>query len=543
MARSIALTAQEETLKQLLLDVSTYISTRDGCKRPQLRFTGGWVRDKLLGFRSQDIDIGIDSMTGYDFGKSMEQFLAQPGIRERYPENVLGTLAKIEANPEKSKNLATATTKMLGLGIDLVNLRKETYSADSRNPQMEFGTPTEDAFRRDATVNALFYNLETSQLEDLTGRGLKDMQRRVLKTPLPALQTFKDDPLRMLRVIRFASRLKYDIAEEDEAAMRDSSIKAALKLKISRERVGVEIVKMLKGPDPHTALRLIHRLGLYNDIFTDPTDPDCVMASDRTWKGAYDQLLSLTKANEYQDADLQERKIARILLRDRTDDFHAWMVACFVPWAGKKAEIPGKSTMKRLPSPAGIAAREGIKATNSIYNIVDNAAAYLQDVIVVKESTTKMQQLNTVPSQRKQESDARVAQGQAIRTWGAHWRSSVMFALLTQIAETPSGTGTQFDDLHWGGCLLTSPGSAKLLDGYAKWLSYLEKLNLLDVDQLKPTVNGKQVSEALGGPKSGPWMKKALDIAFEWQLRNPDESDPTGGITEVVERKGELGLL
>ena len=80
-----------------------------------------------------------------------------------------------------------------------------------------------------------------------------------------------------------------------------------------------------------------------------------------------------------------------------------------------------------------------------------------------------------------------------------------------------------------------------VLDGYACWLSNLQTLDLLDVDRLKPIVNGNQLSNALG-IKSGPWMKKALDIAMEWQLRNPEDTDPAGGITEVVERKSELGI-
>lgn len=247
MARQISLTEQEATLRQLLLDVSTYIGTQEGCTKPELRFTGGWVRDKLLGSTSVDIDIGIDTMTGFQFGNLMKQYLTQPETNAKYNQDVLGGLAKIDANPEKSKHLETVTTRILGLDIDLVNLRKETYAEDSRNPQMEFGTPEEDALRRDATVNALFYNLTSEKVEDFTKRGLKDMERKVIKTPLPPLQTFKDDPLRVLRAIRFASRLEYQIAEEDENAMSDESIKDALKLKISRERVGVELTKMLKG--------------------------------------------------------------------------------------------------------------------------------------------------------------------------------------------------------------------------------------------------------------------------------------------------------
>ena len=246
-SRVITLTEKEATLRQLLLDVSGYIGTQPGYTKPDLRFTGGWVRDKLLGTTSVDIDIGISNLTGLQFGTFMEQCLKQPDIQAKYDSKALGRLAKIEANPEKSKHLETITTRILGFDIDLVNLRKETYVEESRNPTMEFGTPEEDALRRDATVNALFYNLSTSEVEDFTGRGLQDMERKVVKTPLAPLQTFKDDPLRVLRAIRFASRLEYDIASEDEEAMRDSSIKEALKLKISRERVGVELTKMLKG--------------------------------------------------------------------------------------------------------------------------------------------------------------------------------------------------------------------------------------------------------------------------------------------------------
>lgn len=247
MEKSIQLTDKEATLQHLLLDVSNYIAA-NGETKPDLRFTGGWVRDKLLGHTSEDIDISISSMTGYRFGGFMKDFLESLASNNpEYGQDILGSLNKIEANPEKSKNLETATTKILGLDIDLVNLRKETYVEHSRNPIMEFGSPEEDASRRDSTVNALFYNLQTSEIEDFTGRGLQDMQLQLLKTPLSPYQTFKDDPLRVLRTIRFASRLAFRIDQADEQAMSEGSIKEALRLKISRERVGVELIKMLQG--------------------------------------------------------------------------------------------------------------------------------------------------------------------------------------------------------------------------------------------------------------------------------------------------------
>lgn len=252
MHRDIELTSVEKTLQRILLDVSAWTE-----KKPELRFAGGWVRDKLRGEDSSDIDVAISSMTGQEFAHHMKDYLNQPGILVKYnlesngnsgpTKNVLGGINKIAANPEKSKHLETVTTKMLGLEIDLVNLRKETYTDDSRNPQMEFGSPKEDALRRDATVNALFYNLHTSTVEDFTGLGLSDLEDQIIRTPLQPYWTFKDDPLRVLRLIRFASRFGYEIDREVEQAMADDSIKAALPAKVTRERVGKEIEKMLHG--------------------------------------------------------------------------------------------------------------------------------------------------------------------------------------------------------------------------------------------------------------------------------------------------------
>ena len=271
------LTDNEVNVRQLLLDTSNHIGTNNKAK-PTLRFAGGWVRDKLLGSASDDIDVAIDNMTGEDFGMAMKAFVSSPEAKPKYTsteqgKKIIGNLALIEANPEKSKHLATATVRMFGLDVDLVNLRKETYATDSRTPQMEFGTAEEDALRRDSTINALFYNIHSSEVEDFTGRGLTDLERKTIKTPLPPLQTFRDDPLRVLRHIRFASRLGFCIDSEDEQAIRDPSIKEEFKsrvtrtvnqpkdvkktkgqaskssteLKISRERVGIEVSKMLKG--------------------------------------------------------------------------------------------------------------------------------------------------------------------------------------------------------------------------------------------------------------------------------------------------------
>lgn len=247
--QKIQLTPRESQLRNLLLDAARYIDESKEIKdKIELRWAGGWVRDKLLGLQSHDIDTAINAMTGHRFCEKMQDYLKDEESMKKHSLTAkdMGSLHKILANPEKSKHLETANTRLYDFDLDFVNLRKETYSEDSRNPQMEFGTAEEDALRRDATINALFYNLHTDLVEDFAG-GLEDMKAKCIRTPLDPYTTFMDDPLRVLRLIRFASRLGFAIDQESEASMSNPSVMEALRLKISRERVGVELDKMLKG--------------------------------------------------------------------------------------------------------------------------------------------------------------------------------------------------------------------------------------------------------------------------------------------------------
>ncbi len=110
----------------------------------------------------------------------------------------------IKCNNDKSKHLETAVIKVQNQFIDLVNLRSEEYGEESRVPEIKIGTPEQDALRRDLTINSMFYNINKGLIEDLTGRGLIDLKNKMANTPLQPLKTFVDDPLRVLRTIRFA---------------------------------------------------------------------------------------------------------------------------------------------------------------------------------------------------------------------------------------------------------------------------------------------------------------------------------------------------
>lgn len=166
----------------------------------------------------------------------------------------MGRLTKIEAKPEQSKHLETATARVFDLSLDWVQQRgQEVYTEGSRIPTVvrlfrpyppldplltrdpvtqAFGTPLEDAERRDLTINSLFYNLRTRAIEDQTDKGLSDLgfvpgQPRKIRTPLEPVKTFHDDPLRVVRAVRFAARFgrEYELDREMEDAIKREEIK------------------------------------------------------------------------------------------------------------------------------------------------------------------------------------------------------------------------------------------------------------------------------------------------------------------------------
>lgn len=447
----VRLTEVESKLQSLLLDVCEYIHSQNVKSQSttpapiELRFTGGWVRDKILGVESHDIDVAINTMTGYAFALQMVQFLEIAENASKYQidtERGSGGLHKIKANPEKSKHLETVTTKLFGLDLDFVNLRKETYTEESRNPQMDFGTPEEDALRRDATINAMFYNLQTAKIEDLTGKGFDDIKKGIIRTPLEPYQTFKDDPLRILRLIRFASRLGYLIDPAAEEAMANSEVKHALRLKISRERIGVEIEKMLHGPDPVMALSLVERLRLYEDIFTNPSADIKGNPEIGRLKPAYDVVSSIVDARKTvnhvtkNDAHQKNKSVLEeILIRDINETYIAWILACTMPWSGVPTPEPNKPGRKATPVVTTVV-REGIKATNKVCDVTSASKENFEDIQTVQQRFIAKKR-HPLKSWEGEDATARNTLGMAVRKWGSSWRSQVLFAILYEISDNP----------------------------------------------------------------------------------------------------------
>lgn len=258
----IALTELEQQVFHALLEAVGHFGLGT-----TVRVAGGWVRDKLLGKSSDDIDIVVDDMSGEEFALKVAEYMTQSAAG-----SMVSSVGVVKQNPDQSKHLATACFRLYGLDLDVNNLRTETYTQDSRIPVTTIGTPTEDAQRRDFTVNALFYNLNTGSVEDFTGSGLTDLRDRIIRTPLPASETFRDDPLRMLRAVRFATRLDFRLDAPVLAAASDNDMHQLLEAKVSRERFGIEVDKMMMaaGRCPVAALALMQQTRLLAPVFICP---------------------------------------------------------------------------------------------------------------------------------------------------------------------------------------------------------------------------------------------------------------------------------
>ena len=252
----IKLTSLEEKIFDFLRNVKNYFNLKT-----ELRVAGGWVRDHLLGLPSDDIDIALENMTGKQFAEYIK----------KYPdkENIVGKDYTVDSNVEKSKHLETVGIKIYGQKIDFVNLRSETYT-QSRIPEMKMGDAISDARRRDLTINALFYNIGTKQVEDYVG-GLNDLNDKILRTPLEPTETFKEDPLRVLRALRFKSRFSnFNLDPKMIEAMSNPEVQKAYVEKVSTERAGPEIMKLMTGEDPVSSLKILFETDLYKSVFNIP---------------------------------------------------------------------------------------------------------------------------------------------------------------------------------------------------------------------------------------------------------------------------------
>lgn len=203
---------------------------------------GGIVRDIFLNRNSKDVDILV-------VGSGIE--LATAVAKEISPKCEVTVF----------KNFGTAQVVFNGELIEFVGARKESYSHDSRNPIVEDGTLLDDISRRDFTVNAMAIGINGNEKGKLIDyfKGLEDLQNKILRTPLDPDITFSDDPLRMMRAVRFASQLNFSIAEDTFASIQKNSSRLEI---ISVERIMDEFNKILLSPKPSIGIQLCEQTDL-----------------------------------------------------------------------------------------------------------------------------------------------------------------------------------------------------------------------------------------------------------------------------------------
>ena len=208
---------------------------------------GGFVRDIFLKRESKDIDV-VAIGRGIDLATKVKEALGD------------------EANLTIFKNFGTAQIKFKELEVEFVGARKESYSRDSRKPIVEDGSLQDDQLRRDFTINALAIGLSKNNYGKLLDPfdGMNDLNNKILRTPLDPDITYSDDPLRMMRAIRFASQLSFTIEKGSLDSI--SSNKERIDI-VSKERIADELNKIILSPLPSYGFKLLFDTGLLHRIF------------------------------------------------------------------------------------------------------------------------------------------------------------------------------------------------------------------------------------------------------------------------------------
>ncbi len=207
---------------------------------------GGFVRDVILERPSKDIDIVVQG-SGIDLAKKVSQEVNHPKV-------------------SVFKNYGTAMLRYQNFDIEFVGARKESYRNNSRNPIVEDGTLEDDQNRRDFTINALALSLNKNDFGDLIDpfNGMEDLKNGIIRTPMDPDITYSDDPLRMMRGIRFATQLNFEIEDTSLKAIQDNKDRISI---VSIERITEELNKIIKSDNPSKGFYILSQTGLLKLIF------------------------------------------------------------------------------------------------------------------------------------------------------------------------------------------------------------------------------------------------------------------------------------
>jgi len=235
----IRLESKEKELLKIIREAMIQLNT-------EAYVIGGFVRDRLLGRSTKDIDIVCQ-----DDGVALAQEFSR--------------LTGLESGLKQYSRYGVAMIRYEDYEIEFVGARKESYSRDSRKPEVEKGTLEDDQLRRDFTINALAFSLNTWENPEIIDpfNGLQDLEDRILRTPTDPDKTFSDDPLRMMRAIRFATQLRFQIHPQTWESIKSNVDRISI---VSMERLMIEFNKILMAEKPSVGLSLMEDAGLMQKI-------------------------------------------------------------------------------------------------------------------------------------------------------------------------------------------------------------------------------------------------------------------------------------
>lgn len=226
------------------------ISEAGGSVNQDVFIVGGYVRDFYLNRTKKEEDLDIDFVT-IGSGIKLAQKVAE----------LLGT-----ERLSVFKQFGTAHIKYRDMDLEFVGARKESYRRNSRKPIVEDGTLEDDQLRRDFTINALSWSLNKGSYGELMDpfHGIQDLKKQLIRTPVDPLQTFDDDPLRMMRAIRFATQLQFEIEEQTYRGIEEMADRIEI---ISKERIIEELNKIVLAPKPSIGFAHLFKTGLLGHFF------------------------------------------------------------------------------------------------------------------------------------------------------------------------------------------------------------------------------------------------------------------------------------